>query len=166
MRVAVILVAVLLANCSPPAPAEPTPPSPDAVDTNIEFDDLTIEERADVGDPWALRPAAAGAVFVVVRFTVRNAGSTRAPMDLLPEVTLRDRNGRAVHHDPDATAVFRSEVNSGLSPARDGDLNPGVAFTGGLVFELAEDAWRAGGWQLHIEGAEKAIPLMASGTGR
>lgn len=144
-----LLGALALAACSP-RPAEPPKPDPAGISTTLRWHEVNIEDRTDVGDPWNLRKPAAGALYVIVRYTATNDGETRLPVSAMPKVRLLDPNGRAVYPDPDATTVFRSEVNSGVEKTREGDLNPGVSARQGVVFELGQDAWKATGWRFQV----------------
>lgn len=162
-RLRLLLFAAVLgvAACSQPGQAPEPAADPAAIDTKLRISNFSYELREDVGDPWALRKGSRSAVLVALRYDVTNRGDTRAPAADIPAVILVSPAQTNVYPDPDLTEGFRAEVNSGVDAKREGDINPGITTTDGVIFEIAETAWRAGGWAIQVDGVAQRFPIPA-----
>lgn len=161
--------ALLLAGCGSPADGagsggtQAAAAQPAAIGEVIRVGDVeytikSVEQVQSVGDnPYLRRTASDGGTFVVVTFTVKNAGTR--PVEFYDQATMHlvDANGVEYSSDPDATSAY--QMGSNIDVVSFADINPGISVNDADVYQVSAEAFDLATWSVQIRGADRRAAL-------
>lgn len=110
----------------------------------------SVDIRHSVGDGMFFNSQpAAGAVYVVVDYSVTNIGNKPASSWSSPSFYLRDGNDTRYSADMGASAAYAAET--GNSEKIVSNLNPGITMKGAEVFEVSQNLFDKTSWAIEVD---------------
>ena len=107
------------------------------------------------GSEYAPQKPADGAVFVVVKHTLKNI-SKEPQSVLLTSVKLVDSNG--VSYDNASSPTMMYKLDAGIDSKALSNLNPGLTEKDATLFEVSKELWNKPGWKVIVD-ADKNVEV-------
>lgn len=156
------VAAVTLASCGPVEPAVALPPSAIGAAVaagDIEYTITSVETAESVSNnPYISGRAAEGGVLVVVKYSVKNAGTK--PMEFYDKAKMHLVDPAGIEYSSDSELTTTYQMQADLSDKMFADLNPGITTRGADVYEVAASAFDPATWQIKIAGAATNVALQ------
>jgi hypothetical protein len=123
---------------------------------DVEFTLNGAEVRESVGGLFFSQSAQTNEVFLAIRYTYRNVGSSPISSWSEPRIRLVDGYGTEYSSDVGASSRYATEIDVNINVLS--DINPGVSQTGGDVFVLGRDYFHSNDWKLKVsQGGRQAL---------
>ena len=120
---------------------------------NIELTVLSVEQKSEVGSIFLSSSAPRGATFIAVTYLYKNV--TDRPISSFwntPDVSLIDENGSTYSADIGASVSFAGEFSNDFDANILSDMNPGVSYKDGDVFEVSSQSFNLNTWKIIFNG--------------
>lgn len=129
---------------------------------DVEFTLIGVEVRDYVGGEFFGRQAQPGEIFLAIRYTYLNAGSSPISTWNAPRVQLVDGNGQIYSADIGASSSYATELEQNSNAFS--DINPGVSQSDSDVFVLSRDHFQSNQWFVNVsQGRQEALFSLARG---
>ena len=106
-----------------------------------------MKSTNQVADPSVIPLAGPDETYVVVKYTIKNTGST--PLELLnrPAIDLQDTNGQVFAKDDIATGVTGAVLDA---QGMVNDINPGLTVKTAAVWKVAKQGFDPATWKVVV----------------
>lgn len=111
-----------------------------------------VEVRRSVGNAFFQSNAALGGIYVVVNYSYKNISSKPINAFKLPTITLLSPDGARYEPDLKASTSYATEIQ--LNKKILSDLNPSIQTRAADVFEINEDMYNQGIWEILVDADE------------
>ena len=113
----------------------------------IEIAVTSVKSTNQVAEPPAVALAGPDETYVVVKYTIKNTGST--PLELMsrPTVDLLDANGQVFAKDDIATGVIGAMLDA---QGMVNDINPGLTVKTAAVWKVAKQGFDPSTWKVVV----------------
>lgn len=105
-----------------------------------------VEEKAQVGIPYAMEKASEGGVIVGVQYSIKNVSAK--PMNSFEQPTLKLIDGAGTEYDSDAAKTGSYNMQVDPNQKIISDLNPGIKVKGATAFEVSKELFKKDTWTL------------------
>lgn len=126
---------------------------------DAEYTVTGVQAVQSVGsNPYLRKSASDGATFVVVNWTMKNAGTR--PMEFYDQATMHLVDPAGVEYSSDDEATITYGLEADLTEKGLGDLNPGITSRGADVYEVSSTAFNQATWTLQLVGSRQRVSLQ------
>jgi hypothetical protein len=115
----------------------------------------SISTIGTFGSSYSPTKPADGAVFVVVRYSIKNI-SKEPQSVLLTSVKIVDPQG--VTYDQAAGATLTYKIEADIHSKSLSELNPGLSEKDAVLFEISKELWNKPGWKILVD-ADKMLAV-------
>ncbi len=131
----------------------------DALKTDkFEITVTNVKTTKSVGGQYLKETASEGGIYVVVEWEYKNITDKPISSFSFPTISLSDKNGTEYDSDLNATSTYATEVE--LDSKVLSDLNPNIKVKDAHVFEISEESFADGGFNVEVNADEDfSIPI-------